>query len=643
MLNYSIMRLEEDHIDEICADVERQVKSNICTMPLFIMTLTPEGDPAIDKADMLCRVYEKYRERLDAKSLPSGALIQASIGHGWKLDAPSAFQKYVGLNDGKSPEVCCPMDKGFQKYIRNSAARIASAAPHHIMLDDDFRLMFRHQRGCACPLHMAEFNRIAGTDISREEMYRVMCEGGEQGQKYKEIFVKTQIDSLIECAKEIRAGIDSVDPSIPGSYCLCGDSSEGAYEIATIMAGKGNPITLRVNNANYCARDPRFFAHVMHRASIQISALSGKPDVLLAETDTCPQNRYSSSAAMLHSHFTFSILEGAKGAKHWITRPYPEVRSGNAYRKKLEKYSGFYHELSAINDSLTWLGCKIPVSPKPFYVLTPSDTSSAGDGWYGRVLDRFGLPMHFSNSGEGVCFFDSGRDKYFSDDEIIKFLSGKVILDATAAERFIVRGFGKYIGVNVLRREISAPNASGEIFYPTGESRAQYDIRELIPLSDEVTRYSDVYHLRDGICKDIMFPGVTSYKNELGGTVVVFAGSACFDFNLVDAFGFINESRKNQLVQIMTDLGELPVYCPEDSEVLMKAARMSDGRMLCALLEMGLDTIDGLELVIRRDVKEIKRLNCKGEYEKVAFERDGELFRLDVTVDPFDPLILIVE
>ena len=125
----------------------------------------------------------KYKSILDARGISSGVLIQASIGHGWKLNAPSAFQKYVGLNDGSKPEVCCPMDKDFQAYIRDAAAKIASTAPHHIMLDDDFRLMFRPQRGCACPLHMAEFNKLAGTDITREAMYATMCNGGEDAER----------------------------------------------------------------------------------------------------------------------------------------------------------------------------------------------------------------------------------------------------------------------------------------------------------------------------------------------------------------------------------------------------------------------------------------------------------------------------
>ena len=116
MLNFSIMTLDEEHIDAYCEDIAYQVQNGIATMPLFMMSLTPEGDPVIDKAELCCRKYEKYKKKLDERGVPSGVLIQATIGHGWKLNQYAPFQRYVGLTDGSSPDVYCPLDQGFQAY-----------------------------------------------------------------------------------------------------------------------------------------------------------------------------------------------------------------------------------------------------------------------------------------------------------------------------------------------------------------------------------------------------------------------------------------------------------------------------------------------------------------------------------------------
>ena len=61
MLNFSIIPLNISHIDEICEDIAYQVKSKIATMPLFSFTLTAEGNPVIDKADIFCKTYEQFK------------------------------------------------------------------------------------------------------------------------------------------------------------------------------------------------------------------------------------------------------------------------------------------------------------------------------------------------------------------------------------------------------------------------------------------------------------------------------------------------------------------------------------------------------------------------------------------------------
>ena len=61
---YSIMGLNTDYVDEICEDIRDQYKNGIMTCALFSMTLTPEGDPPVDKAGAMCQKYDIFRLRL---------------------------------------------------------------------------------------------------------------------------------------------------------------------------------------------------------------------------------------------------------------------------------------------------------------------------------------------------------------------------------------------------------------------------------------------------------------------------------------------------------------------------------------------------------------------------------------------------
>ena len=126
---YSIMRLDEEHLEEICQDIREQIERGITTCPLFCMTLVPEDDPPVDKVSAFCAVYRKFHERLKEMGLPSGVLVQASIGHGWVLSKPFGFQAYTAFDSGETRHTVCPMDEGFRAYIRRVFRIIAACQP----------------------------------------------------------------------------------------------------------------------------------------------------------------------------------------------------------------------------------------------------------------------------------------------------------------------------------------------------------------------------------------------------------------------------------------------------------------------------------------------------------------------------------
>ena len=576
----------DEHLEEVAQDIREQYEKGIADCALVCMTLTPEADPPIGKAAIYCEQYDKLRDRLAEMNLSCGVLVQATIGHGYVLNQPNHFQQCINLNDGKEVHVVCPYDENFREHMRNEFAVIARHRPAMIMVDDDFRLMARPGMGCACPKHMAEFNRRAGTNMTREELFRHTQGTSEEDRRYTEIFIETQRDSLLGAAKAYREGIDRVDPSLPGSFCACGNATEFAAEIAKILAGEGNPVIVRLNNGSYMAPGPRWFSNISRRAAAQAAILSGKVDAMLAETDTCPQNRYSTSAQLVHAHFAASILEGASGCKHWITRLHTfEPGSGKAYRDKLAKYHGFYETLAQMTPQLQWLGCRMPVPARPTYGYAICPELKESDGWCACVMERMGIPMYFSKDAGGAVFMDGPADDGMTDAEILELFKGPLFLASDTAKRLIDRGFGKYLGVDV--QPWHGPHTSGERLKINGKmTNAQPKTQQLIPLRDDVRAESTVFHLRDGKYEEPLFPGVTVFKNELGGMTVVFAGTPKSRFHYLDAFSFLSESRKQQLTALIKESGHLPVYYPEDAEVYFRAAKCPDGKMLCVLFNL---------------------------------------------------------
>lgn len=647
---YSIMPLDTEHIDEICADICEQVKTGVSNCALFMMKLVPEGNPVFDKATEFCEKYKLFKEKLDKKGIRNGVLVQATIGHGWRLSERNPYQNVVFLHNGEDDvNTVCPYDEGFLAYIEDSLKTIASYNPYHIMIDDDLRLIGKPSFGCACPLHMAKFNELAGTELSRENLFDIFEKKADGYEKLLDAYVEVQRESIVNVAKAIRRGIDAVNPKLPASFCCVGNNAEFAADVSNILAGEGNPSVVRINGANYSKGLNKEFTVPIYRVACQAAKLEGKVDKILAETDTCPQNRYSTSAMTLHAHFTASILEGAKGAKHWITRLLCyEPECGKEYRRVLAKWSRFYEELAELVPKLKWKGFKIPVFSDERYVYDgffggAREDYMDGSGWERCVLDKFGLPMYFSSKSGGIACLEENIVKHYSDEQIINVLSGDAFLTAGACEVLINRGFGEFIGASVKKYK-GKKIPSAEMFVADGNiSALQQKYMELQPEGDKTVEDSIVYHGVGVNERERLFAGVTVYENSLGGRICVFCGDPKVEHRLATAYAFLNYSRKQQFIRLAKATGEIPVYYTGDAEIYLKLAEMEDGRYFCSLINLGFDPLSEIPLSIDREVKRIEKLMPCGKFKKVKFKKSRGKYIVDSACNTLEPVILIIK
>lgn len=644
MLNLSIMPLDTEHIDEICRDIIAQQKEGVSTHAMFMMKFNPEGTPPVEKAEIQCEKYDRFRKILDAAGAKHGVLVQATLGHITVPYKPYPFQPTVSLVTGEESVVtCCPLDPDFRVYLKRQMQILARRRPSVVMIDDDMGLIYRSTKGCACKYHMALFNERAGTSMTREELYAHTQGSTPEDQRYTQIYVDVQRDALVGAARAMREGLDAEDPSIQGvvsgiyveSFCEFSD------HIAKAFAGKGNPTVMRMNGGPYARISNRYFTESMFRAATLRENVKDSVDVFLAETDTCPQNRYSTSASLLHAHFTASILEGAKGAKHWITRLGAwEPASGKAYRKKLSQYAGFYEKLSEYADDLRPFGCRIPLTLTQNYRFKPSDAGSHVSPWSSCFLDRMGFPLYFSNVDGGAVFLDETTVNGFDNAQIEQYLHGTLILSAMAADALNKRGFADYTGVQI--SDWTGGVIAGEEVNGVTISK-QYGTKQLTVCRDSVEALSHLFSKNEETgCRTPLFPGVTRMKNHRGGEVIVFAGTPDMPFYYYTAFSLFNETRKKQLAQILSESGHLPVYYPEDVDVYMRAGYLPSGEILCALFNTSLDEMEDIPLRCTVPVQKIEKLNPDGTRSACPFRMENGTVRIEEEARPYAPVILFI-
>ena len=116
--------------------------------------------------------------------LKSGILVQATVGHGWILGEMFPYQTHVNFNDGVATRVVCPCDRDFLDFLYNEMATIAKYEPDHVMIDDDLRTIWFKGEGCACPLHMKMFNERAKTNLTKEELWKIVNTKTEESKKF---------------------------------------------------------------------------------------------------------------------------------------------------------------------------------------------------------------------------------------------------------------------------------------------------------------------------------------------------------------------------------------------------------------------------------------------------------------------------
>ena len=642
MKNYSVMPMFMEHIDEYVEDIKLQYKKGIAVCPMFIAVVHPEGIPVIDKVTGICEKFIAFKEKLDKENIPSGFLVQSTIGHGYALNNPMPFTPYTPLsNSGETATAYCPLDDDYRTYIKDCFRKLAECRPAALMIDDDVTVM--HYRpgigGCVCDKHMAEFNKRAGTNMTREELFDYIL-SHPNDDKITLTYVELQKDALVGAVKAMRAGIDEVDPTIQGIICTTGDICEFAKDLAPAFAGKGNPTIARIGCGAYAPSSSHEISGTLYRVKARGAALKGHIDYILAEGDTIPMSRYGRNKAYYHTQMTMFTLHGCTGAKLWITdTSSPMLKAGKIFRDVLGGNMPFYDELIRISGDIEWIGCNQPYQCSEIF-----DFTGYADGsnwfWSMKCLERLGLPICFKNGGDKASFISGKSVKGWSDEFINGvFEKGDVYLSSDCLENLTERGFTDKIGV--IAREWKGKPLSGETYNGT-TLRKQYKQKELVPVNDKVYADSIVFHLENNKDRVPLFPAVSVFPREDGKKTVVFSGTPDAPFNYSVGFGLLNALRKEQLINLLKPSGTLPVYYTEDAEIFLNAGYMGKDKMVLAPFNLGWDVLDEFPIFCEHDIKKIEKINADGTYSEVEFTKDGNNYVIKQELGSLIPQVFIL-
>jgi hypothetical protein len=179
-------------------------------------------------------------------------------------------------------------------------------------------------------------------------------------------------------------------------------------------------------------------------------------------------------------------------------------------------------------------------------------------------------------------------------------------------------------------------------------------IASLKNLRDSGNTVIVVEHDKDMMLESDYVVDIGPKAGRKGGNIV-FCGTPKAELIHTIGFSFLNASRKEQFVWMLSKLDCLPVYYPDDAEVYLKTGLLPDGERIVAVFNLGLDPLEELPLVF--DSKEpaissVSRVTADGNYEPCDFsdtspegekgDAQGTVF-VKVPVNTMEPVILIVK
>ena len=647
--------------DELCAEIERINAATgfrrfcICR-PTFNGVMFGPVEP--DLFAKIGRDVGALRERLSPKGIEISWWCTPSIRY--FSDFPPVEDAYGGKSlDNKK----CPLDEAFAE---NFAARVKAAAmgrPKMICIEDDYTLGWgRGLKGgaCFCRRHLADFAKRYGKALTGPEIDAAFERRTPGNEPIRRAFACTVRESLVSLARRVRAAVDEVDPTIRFLVCEPGANAEKDGDtleaVARAFAGGTRP-AVRPSGAIYGAETtpasvPAALAHTMWT----LERLPADVETFY-EADVYPHNRFYSSASQLMSLMAGAVAMGADDfmlyCLQYLDDPFEDSGYADAFlalKPSLESVRSFIRERRS-----RLAGVRVAWKAEDAFLVRGKGSGHCSQLRCGAyLLSKFGMPYTTRADSKGAVLLVGDVAETMPDDEIRRFLSGGLILDAPAAALLSKRGFAKELGVGVelakgrlpVTDEVLLPAAgctrrgkhlNAFYIFAAGTEGTVDKFAVLRPASG-----TEVWSEFRGPDGKAVTPSLTLACNGLGGRVAVLATSLVGN----RSSGLFNLRKQEMFRRLVERLapGSLPVAACDAPGIWTLASVSEDGRsMLVALNNLSGDVRDGVTFAFSGEWCGADAFRIAKDGTRSAIGRTSAIWRAPFTFGQMTPEFLVVE
>ncbi len=598
-----------------------ELKASGASRVFLALTRLPFADGELRRS--MLESVKKQIAFFEAKGFEVGVWTM-SIGFGgvtvaYNKKSAEGLTRIRSIMGRELDDALCPLDKNFTKYMKATIRDIALTGAKMIMLDDELCLSVRPGIGCACELHLNEYEKRIGEQLTLEDIRNKVFVG--EPSRYRDVWLDLMGDTLRDFCRALREAVDSVDPNIRMGFCS-GYTSwdlEGVspIELTKILAGNTKPF-LRFTGAPYWTPKARFgkqtLATVIETARMQYAWCNDSGVEVFTESDTYPRDRFHTPAAYSELFHLATLASDNMPVLKYMYDYACEPAYDKGYIAAHTRNLPLINEVSEVFCNKKAVGVRVYEEQRKLQGASLKKTpieSHADEKILMKnyafssaqmLLTPHAIPTVYEGEGTfGIAFGENA--KYLPENVFSKGL----ILDIKAA--LILKEKGIDVGIE------SAEPKSGtfiELFDGKYPDTDLFDTSEIysVKLKEGATVLSRAW-LNEPLSKDVT-PLSYLYENADGARFLVFAFDA--EAQTDSSSLYWSYARGYQIADCAKWLGgeSLPAVCL-DRPHLYSIVKSDGATISAAYFNINPDEIFDAEVVFSNKVKNAEFINCQGK------------------------------
>jgi len=584
--------------------------------------------------------------------------IGSTIGHGAPLAGETykdrnSYREWVSILGNVAEGNFCPADEIFSSAVAKWLQDVVRVGGKILLLDDDFRMTVRGDSlGCLCDWHLAEFNRMVGEQLTREEVCQKVFTGPKN--RYRDAWMTLSGDTMRNFTRKLRQAVDEVDDTVRMGMCTtgCHWGMEGvdAIELTHILAGKTKPFTRLGGGPWYGGVDYTILTFGIESERLMQSYFEGEGVETFSELDCYPRPRYACPAAYMEAIDTVLIAEGKihGSLKYMVdygaSSDY-EMGYLNAHRNNLTLYQDL--ERCFFNKNTVGLNIfEVPNKhrdiewPEDFVEYNRNLGLNKFPGAGVRWMRNLSIPLTYGDTSVASVVFND--DALYVTEDMKK---RGMVLNMRSAYLL------KQQGIDVGYTELSYAGIAQKEHYLEED--------ETIIITDKTGIYELKHQpgarlLTEFMIEDKIVPGVYEYQNADGGRYVVLP---FWDYNAPEPKTWLsgyhyssswktedpkdnlmkNYCRQRQMIKSVEWLNQKPLdaVCPGHPYLYMLVKKDSDS-MTVGMWNLSPDKIIAPMVTLGEEYQELEVLQCEATLE-------GKEVRLTSTIQPFECAAIVLK